>query len=550
MSSPTVTKLIACVFLFAACSPQDNQLGPYHIGVVSTATSEATDAGFEILQKGGNAIDAAVAISFALGVTEPAMSGLGGGTQILMALPGQPPIAINGATLSPAATPVDASKKDLTYHRRSTIPSTVKVLEYVWEKYGSGQLKWAELLNPAIRYAEEGFVIGPFRHKVYKKYEGSLSKSPHHTNFFMLQDSLIPAVGDTLKQPVLAQTLHRLAKYGAEDFYHGEIAQQIAADMEANDGWITLADLNNFPDPVELQPLQTTFRGHDIYSQPPPCGGWTAILALNILENFAAKDLQPNSESRFKNMLLALHLAHKDRKDDPVTDLINYREITARKTDKAYAQQLLKNYSPLTKISENPEPDGETTHFSVVDQQGMAVAVTASINAYFGAAAAAPQLGFLYNTYMDDFELGNLDHPFAIHPGRMNYSSMSPTIVQKNGETVLVIGSPGSARIISAVAQLTQLWIDSELGIQEIIATPRLHAINGKIYSEDMEIPNDWLAYFRAQGFSIAFPTYDLMNNNLNAYFGGVHAIAKEKNEWVGAFDPRRDGKVLSKNKS
>lgn len=545
MSSPNISILIAGIFILFACAPSDKQTNFSNTGVVSSASPEATIAGFEILQKGGNAIDAAVAISFALGVTEPAMSGLGGGTQILLALPGQKPIAINGATLSPAATPVDATKKDLTYHRRSTIPSTVKVLHYVWEKYGSGQIAWADLLRPAIRYAEKGFAVGAFRHKVYKKYERTLKGSPHHTNFFLLPDSLIPAQGDTLKQPKLAQTLRRLATNGAEDFYQGEIAQKIAADMASNDGWITLADLQAFPNPVELRPVHTTFRGHDVYSQPPPCGGWTAILALNILENFPAEDLQLHTESRFKNVLQALHLAHQDRKDAPVTDLVNYQAIVKQKTDKAYAKQLLDNYKPPSSLHVVQEQDGETTHFSVVDKDGLAVAVTASINAYFGAAAASPELGFLYNTYMDDFELGKPDHPFGIRPGQMNYSSMSPTIVQKEDETVLIIGSPGSARIISAVAQLTQLWIDSELTLPEVVATPRLHAINGKVYSEDRTTPEAWLSHFRAQGFGIAFPTYDLTEGGLNAYFGGVHAIAFENKKWVGAFDPRRDGIAL-----
>ena len=532
------------LFTWGIFTPSCQQAPPINNAIITSASPEATDAGIEILQKGGNAIDAAVAGSYALGVTEPAMSGLGGGTQVLLSLPNEKPIAINGATLSPSLTPTDATKEDLAYHRRSTIPSTVKVLQYVFEKYGSGKVAWADVLEPAIRYAKEGFEMGLFRHKVYKKYERLLKKSPHNTHFFLMPDGHIPAPGDVLKQPILAKTLRRLAAHGADDFYKGEIAQQIAADMEINGGWTTLADLQSFPEPVELEPVHTVFRGHDVYSQPPPCGGWTALLALNILENHAPEELRFGSESRFKKVLQALHLAHKDRKEAPVTDLINYEKSILQKTDKEYAKQLLGNYRSPADLQLAEETGGETTHFSIVDKEGMAVAVTASINAYFGAKAASPELGFLYNTYMDDFELGQPEHPFGIGPGKMNYSSMSPTIVQEEGESVLVIGSPGSARIISSVAQLTQLWIDSDMGIGEVVAAPRLHSVNGKIYLENMDVPQEWLADFREQGFEIAFPTYNLMNGSVNAYFGGVHAIAKEKGKWVGVADPRRDGKV------
>jgi gamma-glutamyltranspeptidase/glutathione hydrolase len=177
----TVLLLFGLLFLSGTRPERSANL---RFGLVSAATPEAAAAGMEILKKGGNAVDAAVAISMALGVTEPAMSGLGGGTQVLLALPGQPPIAINGTTFFPAATPVDATTSDLSYHKRSTIPSTVRVLDYIFRKYGSGRISWAELLRPAIRYAREGFVVGLFRHKVYKKYESVLRKSPHNTAFF------------------------------------------------------------------------------------------------------------------------------------------------------------------------------------------------------------------------------------------------------------------------------------------------------------------------------------------------------------------------------
>jgi gamma-glutamyltranspeptidase/glutathione hydrolase len=251
------------------------------IGVISSASPEASKAGQEIFLKGGNAVDAAVAVSFALGVTEPAMSGLGGGTQVLISLENGQPFAINGTTLSPAMTPTNISDT-LTFHRRSTIPSTVKVLDYLWKTYGSGEVSWEELLKPAIELAENGFTVGKFRAKVFKQYEDKLLESKFNTSFILIDGNRIPNEGEILKQPILAKTLKRLAKYGANDFYNGEIAKKIAWDMEKHGGWITLSDLNNFPSPKELNALSVNYKGMNIYSQPPPCGGWTTLLALNF----------------------------------------------------------------------------------------------------------------------------------------------------------------------------------------------------------------------------------------------------------------------------
>ncbi len=539
---------IFLAFLLCSCQSAAPSELSLKQGVVSSASPEASAAGMESLAKGGNAADAAVAVSFALGVTEPAMSGLGGGTQILLALPGQKPIAINGSTLAPANTPVDAQRKDLKYHRRSTIPSTVKTLDFLWRKYGSGRLSWPELLAPAIRYAEEGFAPALFRHMVYKKYASKLRGSPFNAHFFLLPDGRIPGPGDVLKQPVLANTLKSLAEKGANDFYQGEIAQTIASDMAANGGWISLEDLNNFPEPKELPALQIDYRGLDVYSQPPPCGGWAVLLILNLLKQNEADLLQYGRESRIQEVVKAIHLVQEERRANPIPDLFNYQAFVQEKLADNYAQTLWKQYkSPEKSKAETSDENGETTHFSIVDRSGMALAVTASINAYFGAAAAAPDLGFLYNTYMDDFVLGRPEHPFAIRPGAMAYSSMSPSIVQDQGETVLVVGSPGSARIISSVAQLTQLWIDSDLGVQKIVDLPRIHNVRERVYFEDPGVSPAQRAVFRDQGFLIAFPTYDLQIKERNAYFGGVHAIAREHGRWVGAADPRRDGLVIKK---
>lgn len=521
---------------FTLVSSCKNKPEKQTLGVISSATPEATNAGEQIFLKGGNAVDAAVAISFALGVTEPAMSGLGGGTQVLLSIKNQIPIAINGTTLSPQNTPISV-KDTLTYHRRSTIPSTVKVLDYIWRNFGSGNITWQELLQPAIDLAENGFTIGPFRAKVYQRYEEKLLAANCNTSFFLI-DGRIPKESEILKQPQLAKTLKKLADFGADDFYKGQIAKEIATDMQKNGGWITLSDLQNFPEPKELSALKTDYKANTVYTQPPPCGGWTALLALSILEKLSEDKPLTN-----ENVIEALYLAHSDRIQNPVNNLVDFDSVIQVKLSNEYCEQL------LSVVVENDveleDNSGETTHFSVVDNEGNAIAVTASINAYFGALAASENLGFLYNTYMDDFIFEQPEHPFAIRPNAMAYSSMAPTIVQNNGENVLVIGSPGSSRIISAVAQLTAKWIENGY-IDSLVAIPRIHVSKNNVYLENVQ-DSIKINSTLLKKYDLRFKTPSqslIIKTGLNPYFGGIHAVAKENNSWIGSADPRRDGSV------
>ena len=529
-------KIMACCLLamvFFSCTDTNEEF----LGVVTSASPEASEAGEEILKKGGNAIDAAIAVSFALAVTEPAMSGLGGGTQVLLSIKDQTPIAINGTTFSPQGT-IPSSGDTLTYHRRSTIPSTVKVLDYLYQNYGSGKVSWEELVQPAIAFAENGFEIGPFRGKVYQKYEAKLQESPYNTSLFLIEGKA-PKIGQRLKQPILAKTLKRLAKYGADDFYKGEIAQAIASDMEKNNGWITLEDLQNFKAPEELAPLSISYGNHNVYSQPPPCGGWTTLLIMKLIEAKSKGD-----QITADDIIEALYLGQNDRRKHPVTNLIQYDSLVTEKLSERYVQQLLAQVSDsVVNKEKRTKNSGETTHFSVVDASGTAISVTSSINAYFGSLAASKELGFLYNSYMDDFTFEKPGHPFALRPNAMAYSSMSPTIVQNNGENVLVIGSPGSSRIISSVAQLTAKWIERQ-DISKIIGETRVHVNRNRVYLEEKKdtalVDTDLIEKYH---LNFRFPDESLiLHQPLNPYYGGIHAIAKEKSSWMGVADPRRDG--------
>ena len=384
-------------------------------GAVTSASPEATKAGMDILKKGGNAVDAAIAVAFALGVSEPAMSGIGGGTQVQIYLPNESiPFTINGSTISPAATPTAFEKDSLKGYLRTTIPSTVKVLQFLYDNYSNQQLDWAALLAPAIELAENGFDMGSYRTKVYEKYEEKLYNGlPTTAEYY-------PLLADAkTTQPKGVQALQLIAEEGAKSFYQGTIADAIVEDMQANEGWISKADLMNFPNPEILPSVHFKHNGFDVYTQPEPCGGWVVKAILEELTALRKANLGDND---LQLLVKAIHFGHE-----------------------------LRQTKAQEKIASNT---GETTHFSVVDANGLAISVTASINAYYGAGVANEKYGFLYNSYMDDFNFKDTTNKYAIGPKKMAYSSMSPTIVMKEGKVVMVIGSPGSARIISTVAQL------------------------------------------------------------------------------------------------
>jgi gamma-glutamyltranspeptidase/glutathione hydrolase len=527
--APTLTA-VAVAFTWA-CGTDQSQ------GLVSAATPEAASAGARILAAGGNAVDAAVAVSFALAVTEPAMSGLGGQTQLLVAAPNLAPLIINGTSFAPVGTPEGASAEDIERHTATTVPSMVRTLEHAWRMLGSGRIEWAQLIAPAIEYAENGFVVGPFRHRVWRQLTDDLRADPTVAALFLDSEGMPPDSGSSFQQPILARTLRRIAEHGAADFYTGEIARTIAADMEANAGWLSYEDLAAFPRPNELTPLHGTYRGWDIHTMPPPGGGWVVLQILNVLELNPEDELAFESPNRLAHVIDALRIGHRQRRDHPVENLLDYDADVRRKTDKGTARTL---------TGLDTRPRGETTHFTVVDASGMVVSVTASINNFFGARVASPELGFLYNDYMNEFVYDDPDHPFALHPGAMPYSSMTPTILSRDGRPVAGLGSPGSARIVSTTAQVIQLWVDTDLGIAGAVAAGRSHVVPDSLLFLEASLPHDQREdLLQNRGFVLGEPRAYLAVGDLNAYFGGVHAVAFEDGAWHGAADPRRDGAVV-----
>ena len=483
-------------------------------GLVSSATPEATAAGVAVLEAGGNAIDAAVAVSLTLAVTEPAGSGIGGQTVMLVKRSGEPAFVIHGTTWSPGTLPDDVTEEQLKVGRTaSTVPSTLRVLDVAHRRYGSGKLEWAALVQPAIDVAERGFIIGPFRERAFRFYGDSLKTDPTARAVFFRDDGTTYRKGDRLAQPLLAETLRRIAAVGAMDFYRGEIAERIAADMAANGGWITLRDLEAFPEPGIVPAIRGRYRGFEVETLPPPFGGWVVLQILNILEESSPGELGSDDSGRRLILLDALRIAHGNRRDDPVTDYTDYGKLVERKTSREEARRLLATY--------RESGSGETTHFSVVDGDGTVVAVTQSIDSYFGSKVAHPTLGFLYNNYMQGFQVESAEKPYYIEEKEMPLSSMSATIVSTNGEPQLVLGSPGSARIISSVAP-------------------------SRAYVEGPELPTELLTGMGKRGLTLARPAYGVSDGHLDPYFGGIHALARENGRWIGVADPRRDGEVAA----
>lgn len=545
MSRSGVLLLVAAT---AACSvPGHKSSAASGNGVVSSASPEATRAGLEVLARGGNAIDAAVAVAFDLGVTEPAGSGIGGQAFLLIQRPGEPAFVIHGSTVSPAATDPNATSAEVRGHRATTVPSMVKVMDLAWRRFGSGNVAWPDLLAPAIADAENGFVLGPFRrHSVAKSLTG-LQRDPAVAAVFLAADGSVPNVGDRCTQPALGRTLRRLAEAGGDDFYRGEIAAAIAADMASNDGWITAADLAEFPEPKVGPALRGTYRGYDIFTLPPPAGGWVALFALNVLEHAPPSVLASGSADAQLWVAEALRAAHDRRLLSPIPDARDYARAVEQRLQKSVAAELVRELG-MPQPPSPPQPPrggGETTHFCVVDKDGTVVAATLSVNAYFGARCMSPELGFLYNDYMREFEIGNPGHPFALRPNALPYSSMSATVVSKDDVPLFTAGSPGSKRIISAVVQVTSNWIDRGLDVGAAVAAPRMHVVpqDDELMFESRPRSRPLLFELARRGFTTAMPLTSLFAGDRDPYFGGVHALARDPDgQWRGAADPRRDG--------
>lgn len=507
------------------------RVGVSKCGMVSTQHYLATDAAVKVLNNGGNAVDAAVAAAFTLGVVEPAASGIGGQTMILINhAESQRKIMLDGGTRAPnRITPGRMKSKDsLQGHRASTVPSTPAVLAHALKHYGTKPL--AEILEPAIHYASKGFRVSPLQYYLTKR-ESSHLKA-RSGGLFFLRNGRVPAIGSVLQQSVLAQTLSALQKNGVEEFYQGAIAKKIHDDMVANDGLIRDDDLAQIPWPIERKPLETQFGPWQVSTFGPPGAGRALIEALNILSQFPVEQRNPDS---VEGALLLAHVIRKanldrsDRPDDP-TLFAQELELGDDITDMEYATRVAK------RINTRLKTNGDTTHLSAMDKYGNVVSLTQSIEKVYGSFEASPELGFLYNNYMSAFETTDISHPYYLRPNAVPWASVAPTILFKDGEPWMGLGSPGSERIVSAILQVL-LRIEQGATPFDAVEAPRLHcAISGKVSLEATRMRDDIPSALEQYGFRID------IRDPYSFYLGSVQLVMKENEEFIGVADPRRDG--------
>lgn len=530
-------------------------------GVVSSGKYEASKIGTTILERGGNAVDAAVAVGFALGLTEPNSSGIGGGG-FMVVRDGKTgdSIFIDFRERAPmAATPdmwqtyENADGKTVVIGNQKAdggksvgVPGDVAGLLYVLETYGT--MTREEVLAPVIELAEKGFTVTPTLSADMKNNYDKMSLYSEAGDLFLKEvDGMKFAyeVGENFTNPDYAKTMRLIAAQGADVFYKGEIAEAIVATVNKYGGVFTMEDMANYK--VEVtEPVKGTYRGYEIISSPPPSsGGAIVVQILNILENFDLPSMEKNSAEELHLYAEAFKLAYADRGEymgDPKYVDVPLEGLTSKEYAKKLAAKISPDSSIETILSDDPWmfEHEDTTHFSVADKDGNIVAVTKTVNYVFGSKVVVPGYGFVMNDEMDDFVVG-ANHPNSIAGGKTPLSSMSPTIILKDGNPYAVLGSPGGTTIISTVAQIISNLVDHDMTMQEAIDAPRIKGFNNNTIDYETRIAESVIAELTELGHICK------STDEWERAFGSVNAVRyAEDGSLDGGADPRRDGKALA----
>jgi gamma-glutamyltranspeptidase/glutathione hydrolase len=561
----------------AMCAPAlaGNMVRPTHApkAMVATVQQDASDAGVEIMKAGGNAVDAAVAVGFALAVTHPEAGNIGGGGFMLFRRPNGEVHFLDYREKAPSKATADMYLdkdgnviKDMSTvgYKAIAVPGAVAGLAYAQQHWG--KLKLAQVMEPAIQLARDGFVLD--YGTAMDLHEKELALFPESKRIFQ-RDGNFYQPGDVFKQPELAKTLERIAK-NPDDFYHGDLARELAAAMQKGGGLVTAADLAAY-EVKERQAIRGSYRGYEVISAPPPSSGGVALVEiLNILEGYdlakqgnrSAESIHLTSEA-FQRAFFdrAEFMGDPDFSKIPVAQLIDKRYAEAwRETiplRRATPADELKRPEIFTKLDQyaqaNPQPKGvqepeHTTHYSVVDPEGNAVSVTTTLNDSFGSRVTAEGLGFLMNNEMDDFAVkqgvpnmyGLIQGPAnAVGANKRPLSAMTPTIVLKDGKLFLVLGSPGGPTIITTVANVLMGVVDYGMNIQEAVNAPRFHEqwMPDKIMLEKFGMSPDTLQILENMGHKLKTD---------REFWGDAECIAidEKTGERLGASDGRNNGKA------
>ncbi len=549
--------LIACFWslvLTEAVWPQNFRPQKAEQAMVVSADRLASEVGLQILKKGGNAVDAAVAVAFTLAVTYPNAGNIGGGGFMLIRSPQNEVWALDYREKAPLLAREDMYLDEqgnvipdasLIGYKASGVPGTVYGL---WEAHQRfGRLKWKSLLKPAIDFARKGVPLNEFQANALNRAREKFMKFEASRKIFVKNEGAFRE-GDLLVQKDLAQTLKRIAKKGIGDFYSGQTARMIATEMKENGGLITLEDLMQYR-AVWRKPIAFSYRDYQIFSMPlPSSGGILLAEILNTLEKFEPAALGLNS-SKYIHLLVeierqayhdrATYLGDEDFVSVPVEKLIS----------KAYADSIRNQLSLLQAGHSVPgsfaksKESEQTTHFSIADAEGWAVSNTYTLNGNYGSGVVIEGTGILMNNEMDDFSI-KPGHPNmfglvgnkanAIAPGKRMLSSMSPTIVSKRDSLFMVVGSPGGSKIITSVLQVLINVIDFKLNIRRAVEAPRFHFqwLPDKIFLENYGFNSDTIHNLQAEGYRISFV----------GGLGLVQGIVVDRNTLWGWSDPRGAG--------
>ena len=497
-------------------------------GMVATAHPRATEAGSRVLAEGGNAVDAAVTAALALGVCEPHASGIGGQTMMLVHL-AEPrrTFALDGSSRAPNRATADSLSRAARRrgYTATTVPSSPAVYDWALRSYGS--IGSARALEPAIELAREGVVVSALQQRLTRRERPKLRRGNAGQHFLSPEQRVLRA-GERLVQPVLAGTLERLAAKGIEDLYLGETARAIHRDMEAQGGLLREDDLAQIPWPTERRPVSTRLGAWRVVTFPPPGAGRVLVEMLNVLAELG--DAIDPDEPRGAVMLAeVMRQGQRDRRDRPFDPALYEQTDDRRMASRRYAREIAQGLRARLRTT------GETTHLSVMDRFGNAVALTQSIESVYGAGVATPSLGFLYNNYMSAFEYEDMSHPYYMRPNAVPWASVAPTLIFRGRRPWLAIGSPGSERIVSAILQvLLRMRNQSPL---DAVSAPRMHAsAAGRVSLEAPRLRNDIPAALAARGFEVD------PRESFSFYLGCVQLVMRDRRGFVGVADPRRDG--------
>ncbi len=549
-----IQAVLATVSLCAVLSARDPVRAPH--AMVVAQEPHAADVGVAVLEAGGNAVDAAVAVGFALAVTHPSAGNIGGGGFMLVRMADGRTTFLDFREKAPAAAShdmyLDPNKKptrdSIVGWRAAGVPGSVRGFELAHKQFG--EKTWRELLNPAIKLATSGFPLSYAAAQALRPDSNTyklLAQFPDSKRIFLGHEA-----GDTLTQPELAATLQRIRDHGSRDFYEGETAKRLAAAMKAHGGLITLDDLKNYK-VADRQPLTGSYRGYNLITAPPPSSGGIGMLQmLGMLDGSGYEKSGAGSAAVIHYVAECERRFYADRSEfmgdpdffkNPIQQLLDPAYIASRRAsiDPRHATPSDRLKPGNIKIHESTE----TTHYSIVDAGGNAVAVTYTLNGGYGSGVTAPGLGFLLNNEMDDFAAKPGEPNMfglvqgeanSIQAGKRPLSSMTPTIVMKDGKLFMVTGAPGGSRIITGVMEVFLNVVDFHMNPQEANDWPRFHHQwrPDKLYVEPGVSP-DTIAILKQMG------------HNVEPAVGGVARVEAIvlQNGWLeGASDGRGNGKA------